>query len=186
MKSRFSSFLATITEFRKRWLWAVFHKCVISLVWHQIRQRCFFQLKLVLNDADLWPMFVFYILRLIYVCITYYYVYLRTRIYFCVCIYLLCVYFWYFHTLRIYLYVFMFVIYILDLFTYVFHIIMHAWALRCIFSRSSFHLALSFFPMALSLYKHKTCTKKNTKTYKDNSFKICTIVQFRLLAIDSL
>lgn len=111
MKSSFSSFLATITEFRKRWLWAVFHKCVILLAWHQIRQRCFFQLKLVLNDADLWPIFAFYILRLIYACITYYYVYLRTRLYFCVCIYLLCVYFWYFHTLCIYLYVFMFVIY---------------------------------------------------------------------------
>ena len=77
-------------------------------------------------------------------------------------------------------------LYILDLFTYVFHIIMHASALRCIFSVSSFHLALSFFPMTLSLYKHNTCTKKNTKTFKDNSFKICTIVQFRLLVIDSL
>ena len=119
-----------------------------------------------------------------------YYILLRilenTDIFLC-SIYLLCVYFWYFHTLCIYLYVFMFVIYILDLFTwYVFHIIMHAWVLRCIFSRSSFHIALSFFPMAMSLYKHKTCTKKNTKTYKDNSFKICTMMQFRLLVIDSL
>lgn len=109
----------------------------------------------------------------------------NTDMFLCMYIFIMCIFlvFSYFT----YIFICIYVCYIYFRFvSYVFHIIMHAWALRCIFSRSSFHLALSFFPMALSLYKHKTCTKKNTKTCKDNSFKICTIVQFRLLAIDSL
>ena len=52
--------------------------------------------------------------------------------------------------------------------------------------KSNCYFALSFFPVSLSLYKLKTYTAKKKNAPNDNSYKFCTIVEFRLIALHSL